>query len=424
MLNRYRGIALIPLLILVLAFAACAGTPKSAEGPAPFPQAKLVKRLSPSSKVVFEQTDNFVVRTGSACAEGREGSVGIEGSENLPSYVNAATVFLSGWHVTYLEGDHQVGRLGTLIDKVRLEGTILKWEASGFLQDKNMDDPYRWCYYFTVVGWNRPLAVDAVIDQTGVINAAFLFSEPERKDVSTLAVLPAYLQNAAFAGKHTVAVLPRGFQMGWKEGSDLRGRLLRHLAYHQTPAAPFIQSGKDYRYLAPPFLPSATSRAHAGFVSWDTHGILRDKEAKQNYRMSGAFAAIAGNEIGFVQPPYSLVPGKEIGASTGCATNGGGQRTEGYVIEDVGFEEAIPVLTGWEIGYPCEDQRVKEIGIWLSDFSYERQPGAAVGKLHYQISSILCDKDCRPGHLTTHNVSILGFRPIMPGRPVATSLTP
>src|SRR5207247_3500774 len=78
----------------------------------------------------------------------------VEQSVDLPAYATNATVFLNGWHLNYLNGDHNIAGLGTLISNIRLERNTLKWQASGVISDDNFDDPYNWCYYYTVVGWD------------------------------------------------------------------------------------------------------------------------------------------------------------------------------------------------------------------------------------------------------------------------------
>ncbi|HAU1321869.1 TPA: hypothetical protein F8R96_13120 [Legionella pneumophila] len=32
---------------------------------------------------------------------------------------------------------------------------MINLETIGLLRDKNFDDGYRWCYYYTLIAWNR-----------------------------------------------------------------------------------------------------------------------------------------------------------------------------------------------------------------------------------------------------------------------------
>ncbi len=100
--------------------------------------------------------------------------------------------------------------------------------------------------------------------------------------------------------------------------------------------------------------------------------------------------------------------------------------TEDFVIENLPFEYAIPMLTGWELRYLCDDENVKEIGIWIDRWSYVKDPAAPTGRLSYTLSSVLRDKDDDPGHKRSHKVTILGLRPTASiiGRQKAPDLVP
>jgi hypothetical protein len=61
------------------------------------------------------------------------------------------------------------------------------------------------------------------------------------------------------------------------------------------------------------------------------------------------------------------------------------------------FEFAIPMLTGWQLGYGqvdkgCDDARVTEIGIQIDEWNYEKTPGAPAGTLRYKLSTAMRDK--------------------------------
>jgi hypothetical protein len=72
---------------------------------------------------------------------------------------------------------------------------------------------------------------------------------------------------------------------------------------------------------------------------------------------------------------------------------------------------AVPILTGWDIGYSVEDQHVKELGIWLDRIQYERPPGSSAGTLRYRVQSIVKDNDDFPDNFFGHKVTILGLKP-------------
>lgn len=119
--------------------------------------------------------------------------------------------------------------------------------------------------------------------------------------------------------------------------------------------------------------------------------------------------ALGGDAVGALQPPFSALP--QGSGFNLCQGELGGVNTEDLAIENVLFEHALPVLTAWNLNYPCDDENVKEIGIWVDERSYVRHPAPPTGTLRYKLSSILRDKDSGPGQLRSHNVTILGLRP-------------
>ena len=118
-------------------------------------------------------------------------------------------------------------------------------------------------------------------------------------------------------------------------------------------------------------------------------------------------SVLGGDDVGLIQPPFAIRPVKEVG---NCITNPGGVVTKQFSITNLPFEEAVPMLTGWDLQSSCSDHHVKDVGIWLTDMNYEKPPGSPFGTLSYKLSSVLCDNDCSPGHIFRHKVSILGLQ--------------
>src|SRR6266850_7493417 len=170
---------------------------------------------STNSTQVFEDPGNVIVFHGFGCAEskksGTQDVIRVEQSVALPAYATSATVFLNGWHLQYLESDHNVAALGTAIGNIKLESNVLKWQAAGVLTDDNFDDPYSWCYFFTVVGWD-PTKINAVADvRDGSCddrNGDANFFAADNDGTSTaLSSFSSFLKNPAFATSNTVAIL-------------------------------------------------------------------------------------------------------------------------------------------------------------------------------------------------------------------------
>jgi len=377
----------------------------------PFPEAILSETISSEREVLFEDPGKIIVVYGSACGEsdkpGEEEVIKLEESMDIPDYANNATIFLNGWYLKYLNKDHAVGRVATMIDNIQIEDSTLKWNAAGVLKDKNFDDGYEWCYYYTIIAWNG-LQIDAVVDHDDLFAENWFWS-PIHEGKTALLSLPSYIQNPAFAAKKTVAVLPRGFHYGWEEGFSQKDHHLLQIAYNLDHSEKFVEHGKDYGFAPAPPLPTSASLVGSGFVSWETYAIFKDNRLRRDYRIEELVSALGGNDVGTVQPPFTILPREDLGLFEGCISSTGGVRTEDIIIENIPFKYAVPMLTGWELWHGCDDEHVTEIGIWLSDIEYDKNPDEPVGTLRYKVSSVLRDKDSKPRGNSRHKVSILGL---------------
>jgi hypothetical protein len=404
-------------------------------------EAPLRPLTSTSRYPVYENPNTLIVYHGSSCAKSakspgsdQQDFIRVAESIDLPKYVGNATVFLNGWHLQYLDGDHHVAGLTTLIRRINFAGATLTWQASGALSDDNFDDPYTWCYYYTVVAWN-PANIDLVVDQydgacerdhRGLTN--FFFAENEGTSTA-LSSFPALLQDSEFPTNATVAVLPRGFGAQWGGGDDHH---LLQIGYNLDHSEAIVKQGKYKNGYYDDIVPSPvpiptptpsgwTSQVDQGFVSWDTYGIFKDNDDRRDYSFGGIVSGLGGNDVGVIQPPFSILPidwtSSWFGEVFGGSCSGGAPEpdvtTQDFAVENVPYEFAIPLLTGWELEYPpdCGDQHVLGIGIWIDRFNYEK-PAGLPGTLRYTLSSVLHDDDNFPPHLENHKVTILGLRPV------------
>jgi hypothetical protein len=133
----------------------------------PLPNVPLADLTASDIDLVFEDPDTIGVHHGFGCAESNrrdeETILRVRQEIAVPSYVNRATVFLNGWRVRYLRRDHEVGTVFVSLGAIDLHAGVLSWQAAGALSDKNFDDGYSLCYYFTTVGWNSA-ALDLIAD--------------------------------------------------------------------------------------------------------------------------------------------------------------------------------------------------------------------------------------------------------------------
>jgi hypothetical protein len=299
----------------------------------------------------------------------------------------------------------------------------------GVLVDEHAKEGYSVTYNFTVIGWNDA-NLNAVVDH-GVVDANghyqcspdgvtfsdnFIFDHNDFHNTATaLTSFFSFIQNNLFAGSKTVAMLPRGFGFSWFPGVDGFGnpvgdKHLLQMGYNLDHSEIFADGNKKYskhyfKHVSPPNppVPPGISHVDSGMVSWNTYTILKDNDRLDTYAFIELVSGIGGNDVGAIQPPFSILPSD---SDSQCgATGSSGVVTENVVIENVPFKYAIPMLTGWDLEYLCTDHHVRDIGIWIDGWNYTGQT------LMYSLSSVLHDNHNSPS-IRSHKVTILGFRPV------------
>jgi hypothetical protein len=395
-----------------------------------FGDVPLSQLIDAEQNVLFEDAGTIIVFHGGGCAKseraGKQQTLKVEQSIDVPSYAKNATVFLNGWRLQYLQGDHHVGFIVTAIRNVRLEGQTLKWEAIGKLADRNFDDAYLWCYRFTAFGWD-PSRINVSVDdrddpaETDNITFQNFFAGQNLTDSappdSAGVAFPRFVASAVSSGSKPVAVLPRGFMFGWNDDHHLL-----QMAYNLDHSEPFIDASRKYFNRGKDQLPQLnTSQVVSSFSSWETTVIFKDDDGRRDYAFGEVVSILGGDDMGLIQPPFSSEVVRPI---SGAGVSEGGVKTESFVIENIPFQYAIPVLTGWELRYePPEDQHVKEMGVSIeipleNGAYYEVDPQTQRGRLRYKLSSVLQDRDSRPAFFSRHRVTVVGLRPIGGGRPI------
>lgn len=360
---------------------------------------------------MFVDPGAMEVHHGRGCAEANDDVnytiLRVRQSQAISRSLSHAMVLLNGWRLSYLDSNHEVLGLGTGIQAINRRplddgNHLLEWEAYGAMFDQNGDDPYRWCYYFTVVAWDG----DAYRATTAQRDSLTFQEQPEpntKRWTTALAVIPAFVELPNFfAGRHeNVVVLPRGFAFMWADSDD---RNLLQLAYDLAPGDRYAADGK--RYAAPPPALGGSDRA-SDFWSWETKAIFKDNALRRDYFAGEIVSLVAGSGVTGVHPPFSLTP---VEHSNNCVSLGE-PNSEARTVEAVPFDVAIPVLTGWDLSYTCDDEHVAEIGVWLDGFVFD--PGAperrADGTLEYLVHYRLNDGGFGNTNLFRHRASLLGF---------------
>lgn len=388
-------------------------------------------RVIPVSTVVLhdlEDPGRIIVADGNDCGEsdlsGEEVVVEMEGSFELPSYADKGTVFLNGWKMSYLNGDHHVRWIGVRINDVEQVGSTLRWLASGGISDDDFNNGYSFCYYYTAIGWNSG-TIDAV---SGPAADTLHIND---NDDTALTTLFGYAQGDELEGRATVAMLPRGFQLGfanesWAFPFDFRwppacfdcpvDHHILQLSYNLEHNLAFLEKGKKYDTV-PSDAPdtSEASRVDQRFTSWNSYEILKDNSLRRDAWVDEHLFVLAGNDIDYIRPPFAVLPKENIsGFNVACIGEAAGVKSQEIEIRNLPYDYAIPVLSGWALRYGCDDEHVLEAGIWLEDVEYEKDTDEAAGTLRYTLMSTLRDNNGQPGHIVNHKVNILGINARQP----------
>lgn len=363
--------------------------------------APVVLPSSQSRAIVYEETGRLRVEHGQACvqvpqaASSSQFAFRIEQSETFPSaYADSTTIIMNGWKLRYLNSDHHVQGFGSSIVNVREArtdlGLQLQWEAGGVIADHNGDDPYEWCYSFTLVGWRRS-AFDAVAFERNLsyIKAA------DPGNVSAVHAIDGLARNVYGAG----AVLPQGFAMMWGDQSD------RHV----------LQAGFDL---------GQHYTAGTGQMGWTTRGLFKDNDVVNDFYIGQLVSTMSYSapeqyhpaevlletDGGWV-PRQNKVDLTPFAGSSSCSAVGDSTPSLVSYRVDVPYVYAVPVLSGWELGYVCTDHHVRQIGAAIVDWRFERRADGLGGSLYYTIEQALGD-DSENINYARVSIDVLGLKPL------------
>ena len=316
------------------------------------------------------------------------------------------TVFLNGWLVEYKGTDHHVVGLGTTIFNIVQLGNQLVWNAGGVIGDVGGEVGYRWCYDYTVLSWKRP--------STDPTQPVF----DERMDIAAIVSDPRARLMYVDGGDQGPGGLHR-FPASFKTtGKPPRARLLA--GFGKT----FLDD--DHHVLQLGF-DLGKARVKRKNIKWQTETILKDNGAPR-YRAAEIVSVLKGDSVTMWRPQSVVLesgdgtPGvyandvvlaERTPSSCPPAALASEQFTT-YRIDGVPFTWAIPMLTGWDVGDPCDDNHVKFAGVEIIDWHYERPAGQASGELYYTVATRFADKDRLPGMVDRVQVDVLGVNPILP----------
>ena len=157
----------------------------------------------------------------------------------------------------------------------------------------------------------------------------------------------------------TIALLPRGFSFALESGSRWswhppfscfdcsKDQELFQVAFSRNRVENFIGPADDPRR-----------------ERWEFQTILKDQKKPRDinpYRMregEGKVAIIGGTGIGIMCEPFELEARSPDNPFPGrCVAPDGERRTDAFVVENVPFQHAVPVLTGFDMSFNCRRPR-------------------------------------------------------------------
>ncbi|ALQ51072.1 hypothetical protein [Nitrosomonas ureae] len=348
-------------------------------------------------RTVFEDEGKFILIEGSKCVQhdsGEETATVLQWIE-LPSYVDRGTVVLNGWDLRFLHGDREVNSMLADITHskvIKSEGsTFLVFEAQGRLNDQNRKDAYEFCVFYSGFGF-RSVFFDATIedDYNGVE-----VSTLQDKNQGALATLENTGSRGTLKGNATIAIIPRGFDFQFDDTFECEWRF------------PPCKWGDrvDYRLLQAAYSLSQSGMFPSldGSPHWAVQTLFKDNSTR-TYRIKARAAMIRGTSVKLRADFLAL--NSRTGKTDICRKNVDGiVRTQTFRIRDLPFDYAVPLLTGWDLSYECEQQQVQRAGIWLHDIHFDSNSRS----LEYKVSSILRDKDGVPSFSVAQRITVLGL---------------
>lgn len=367
--------SLLSTALACLALTGCAAAPGSDVGD---------DEQALTTRTIINSASNLIAVEGSDCIDGIFGQgmpLTKGGSWTAPTWVNDATVIFNGFTAKYPGGDEHVRVLEAQISQVSFGADhVLRWNFSGNLDDKSGMSWRNVCYHFTVLGWSR--ANIAARIQTDA-NGASTDYEGIRTFLGGFGVQQKLTQppDCPFTTSEPVAILPRGSQHLFSDG---------------------LSGPTDHHILRVAHWVSQDQYAGA-CTQYTTRASLQDNNTDDRTSISSRVSILGGRSVR-VQAASDF-PIDPRSGSGGCVTLKGGERVEHVHLTGLPFEYAVPMLTGWELAYACDDEHVAQIGASVRNVKYD----SCTGTLDYDFVSVLADDDLFPIHDARRDVTILGL---------------
>ncbi len=399
-MNRLVLISLATCLLLTL--SACATkkpekkTPDS-ESQVKIPTAFEQLSLKSDARMVFEDTGQFILLEGSKCMQrdnGRE-PVSIVQWIEMPGYVDSGTVVLNGWDLRYASQDREVNSMRADIVHSKLVkntgSTFLVFEAQGKLDDQNRNGAFEFCVFYSAFGYSSA-EIGATIeeDYNGVETSAL-----QDEDQGAVATMEHTGKKGTLKKNDAIAIIPRGFDFQFADTFECEWRWIP-CKWRDRTDYPLLQAAYNLSQ-------ANTAPNPGGSPHWAVQTIFKDNNTRA-YRVKTRAAWIRGRSVKLRADFLALNP--RTGKASICRKSADGVvHTQTIRVNELPYDYAIPMLTGWDLTNECEQQRVQRAGIWIHDIRFDPQSQ----RLEYKVSSILRDRDGAPSFNSAHRVTVLGL---------------
>ena len=325
---------------------------------------------------------------------GREPVTSVQWVE-MPGYVDSGTVVLNGWDLRYVNQDREVNSMRADITHSKLVknagSTFLAFEAQGKLDDQNRNDAFEFCVFYTAFGYHSAEIGAAIEEDYNGIETSAVLDENQ----GAVAAMEYTGQKGTLKKNDAIAIIPRGFDFQFADAFECEWRLLP-CKWSDRTDYPLLQAAYN--------LSQANTASNLdGRPHWATQTIFKDNSTRA-HRVKTRAAWIRGRSVKLRADFLALNP--RAGKANTCRKSVDGVvRTQTVRINELPYDYAIPMLTGWDLTNECEQQRVQRAGIWIHDIRFDPQSQ----RLEYKVSSILRDRDGAPSFNSAHRVTVLGL---------------
>lgn len=387
----------------LLALSACSMNPQDRDHMIPPDGSRVATpfdqlKFKAAHETSFEDDGKFISVEGRECTQADRGpeSATMLLLVDMPSYVDSGTVVLNGWDLRYLHGDHEVRSLRADITHSKLVTggggpPILVFEVRGEVSDQNWDDPYEFCVHYTGIGYNSSW-FDAIIegDYSGIDTWAL-----QIEGEGAVSTLESLWTEGTLKGSDSIAAIPRGFNFQYDNQFECEWRW--------PPCIWEDPADHHLLQLAYSLFQVGASPNPGGNPHWVTQTIFKDNAVRTHWIATRA-ALIGGSSV---RLRTDLLPLNPRSGGANICRNGqdGVVHTETVRLYDLPYDYAVPMLTGWDLSYECDDQHVQRAGIWIHDIRFDPNTNG----LEYKVSAILRDRDGAPSFNAAHRVTVLGL---------------